>query len=581
MKTFSNFLVTFLAQWKIVGLTAILITTASFCMAQVPGLEAKHWYFGDGIYGMAFAGTPINTTINPTQLTNKANGVGYEGMVVVNDPTTGALLFYSNGDVVINRNHVQMTNGFGLIGHYSGAQSVLCLPIPGIPDQYYLLHHAAFDQGSGALYSTIVDFSNPAYPDGWVPLPTRNVMVSNANYSQANVLVSKPCTEDFWWIGHIMHTNQYHVILIGNSGFSPAASYTLAGTNTGDSYAMVHSTVANKIAISGLNLTGNGALGLILADFNCYTGWMGNATTIFPTKAGLGNFSPDGTKLYFWNDGGPTSSLHQYDLCTGVIVNMNTCCYAHDVAVAPNGKMYHIKTHYGPNPIAVINFPNLSAVGNACGYNPNGGVVGNFAGEQRRLPTFLAQPFCPTNDVDFPCMTILGSTFTFFQAQLENGTMGLDWTISQPCQGCTFEVQRGDHSGTFEAIGNLASNGKTNFQFTDSHPLETSHAYRIQLQYETGGEAYSETIWVGNGQERSVADLHIYPNPCSTTLNVHVGTQDKVNVNVFDLAGKAVLTTVLTEGFASLDLSSIAGGAYILKMTLNGKVVCKLFHKQK
>lgn len=559
----------------------ILITSANLLRAQVPGLEAKHWYFGNSIYGMSFPGTPINTTINPTQLTNKANGVGYEGMVVVNDPATGALLFYSNGMTVINRNHVQMTNGFGLIGHISGAQTVLCLPIPGIRDQYYLLHHAAYDQGSGALYSTIVDFSNPAYPNGWIPLPTKNVMVSNANYSQANILVSKPCTDEYWWIGHVIHTNQYHVMSITNFGFSPITSYTLTGTNTGDSYAMVHSPIANKLAISGMNLTGNGALGLILADFNSSTGLITNPVTIFSTKAGLGNFSPDGTKLYFWNDGGPTSSLHQYDLCTGAIVNMNTCCYAHDVALAPNGKMYHIKTHFGPNPIAVINFPNLSAVGNACGYDPNGGVIGNFAGQQRRLPIFLAQPYCPTSQVDFPCLTILGSTFTFFQGVAQDGKVTLDWSISEPCLGCEFQVQRGDFAGTFETIGSFSSNGKTSFQFTDPQPMGSFPAYRIQLNYDNGAAMYSETIWVGNGQERSVADLHIYPNPCASTLNVRVGTQDNVNVNVFDLAGKSVLTTVVTEGYASLDLSSIASGAYILKMTLNGKVVCKLFHKQK
>lgn len=557
-------------------LVLFLLLGNGTCFPQVPGIESKYWYFGTGTRGLLFGGTPIYTTYNPTLLTNKKSGVGYEGMVVVNDTLSGDLLFYSNGIEVVNKNHVTMSGGTGLFGHTSASQTVLCLPRPGIDSQFVLLHHAAFDAGSGPLYSTIVDFTTN--PLGNVPYLTKNVLISNVQYSQGNVLISKPCTNDYWWVGHINNTNQYNVIPITSAGIGIPVTFTLAGTNTGDSYAMVHSPVSNKIAIAGTNLMGLGTLGLILANFDNVSGsFYGNAVTIFPGKATLGNFSPDGSKLYFNNDW-PGHTLMQYDLNNGVTTNMNTSSYAHDCKVAPNGRMYFIHTYNSSTPIAVINCPNLSALGNACGYNTNGGVVGTFNGEVRRFPTFLARPYCPNgNEPTFPC-TLLGYNFNDFIANWKADSVVLSWEINEPCQGCKFEIQSGTDAASFETIGELHTTQDLGYESHLPKPGRIPSRYKIVLHDANGNNSYSQIVTITASTEVPFT-ARVYPNPCSSELHLDYGQTGDALVEVVDLVGRVVMEASAINGHAKLDVSTLPQSTYLIRIVLAGKANWVRFQK--
>ncbi len=79
------------------------------------------WYFGK------YSGIDFNTS-PPTSLTNSVMSA-IEGCAVASDPSTGALLFYTDGVTVWNRNHLQMVNGGGLKGSESSTQ-VLVVPLP-------------------------------------------------------------------------------------------------------------------------------------------------------------------------------------------------------------------------------------------------------------------------------------------------------------------------------------------------------------------------------------------------------------------------------------------------------------------
>jgi hypothetical protein len=522
----------------------------------VPGIEAKNWYFGVGTDGIVF---DVNNI--PYKVSNKMGGVGYEGNVTVNDPLSGSLLFYSDGQTVVNSNHVAMFNGTGLYGHMSGAQTVQCVPMPGQPGKFYLLTSRAWDFGGDNLFYSVVDFTDINYPLGKVT--NKNTLVSAALYGQANKVISKPNTQDYWWIGHVMNTNTYHIIAITAGGFSAPVTYTATGTNAGQSYAMTHHPLNNKVAVSGL-----GTLGLILMDFNSTTGVLSNPTQLFSVAAGLGNFSPNGSKLYFlMNAGG--YKLHQYDLSNGVTTNMNTCCYAHDTKTGPDGRMYHIHTYSNTNPIAVINNPDLSAVGNACGYSASAGIAGVFNGEVRRFPEFVVLPLIPP----------LGMEFVQFSAEKQSGKVRLEWEMSEGCSGCSFEVERGNGHGTYRAIGNVDFEGLI-YEYDDHTAGNESWFYRIKLIDATGKMMYSSVERVHAAADGKL-HFQVFPNPCQEELNVVSDDPDVdlVKIEVMDMAGKRLFSKTIAESSFKVDVSALAKGVYVLKTNVNGQVAFNKFEK--
>jgi hypothetical protein len=99
--------------------------------------NANYWYFGDK------AG--INFNEQPPVAMSDGQLISPEGASTMSDQN-GDLLFYSDGNVVYDRDHLQMDNGIqigGLMGHHS--QHLLChfqmmkrFSIFSIPGQYLM-----------------------------------------------------------------------------------------------------------------------------------------------------------------------------------------------------------------------------------------------------------------------------------------------------------------------------------------------------------------------------------------------------------------------------------------------------------
>ena len=113
--------------------------------------EANNWYFGD-YAGMNFGfGLPIAVTNG--QLTT------WEGCSSIST-STGALLFYTDGSLVWNKNHLLMPNGTGLMGHKSSTQSGIIVPKPSDPNHYYIFTVDARDNNlQNGLRYTLVDMT--------------------------------------------------------------------------------------------------------------------------------------------------------------------------------------------------------------------------------------------------------------------------------------------------------------------------------------------------------------------------------------------------------------------------------------
>src|SRR5688572_759904 len=100
-----------------------------FCIHLFSQNEGRFWYFGN------YAGLDFSTS-PPTVLTNGAVSTS-EGCTSISD-APGNLVLYTNGINVIDANHGNMANGFGLNGHQSTTQAALVVKQPGNSSIYYI-----------------------------------------------------------------------------------------------------------------------------------------------------------------------------------------------------------------------------------------------------------------------------------------------------------------------------------------------------------------------------------------------------------------------------------------------------------
>jgi hypothetical protein len=103
----------------------------------------------------------------------------------------------------------------------------------------------------------------------------------------------------------------------------------------------------------------------------------------------------------------------------------------------------------------------------------------------------------------------------------------------------------------------------------------------------TLGEIMTETLngagcILGNGFQPSLAgivtviydskpdyELNIFPVPSSHFINVYIGAsmQSYLNMDLFDLNGKSLITKQLDKGSNSIDLTFLQSAEYILQVT--------------
>ena len=88
------------------------------------------------------------------------------------------------------------------------------------------------------------------------------------------------------------------------------------------------------------------------------------------------------------------------------------------------------------------------------------------------------------------------------------------------------------------------------------------------------GEGNDDVTSITTLDPATSVDMKVYPNPANVTVNVAVaGVKGKTNVQVFDMSGKAVISTqvnVENDGqIISLPVDNFAQGMYFIKL-VNG-----------
>lgn len=351
---------------------------------------ANWWFFGQNA-GVTFqTGNPVAAP------GGQINTV--EGTAAISD-AAGNLLFYTEGVRIWNRNHIQMPNGFGLMGNASSTQSAVAVQKPGSPNIYYVFTVDAQAGGNGFRWSEVDMNLQAGFGD-----VTANKNILLYTPTTEKICAIKHCNNtDMWVVSHHWGSNEFRAYLVTATGINPAPVVSPVGTvhtgsNTSTIGYMKVSPDGNKIAVAVRYTSAGGQPGYVeMADFNNATGVVTNAFVLSNSMQyayGL-EFSPNSTLLYANRSQG--TIIYQYNLCAGsnaaiiasqTQVGTSTSGWAGGLQLGPDNKIYMAR--YQAQWLGVINSPNT--IGAGCNYVDNGVPLAPMT-STLGIPTFVQSYF--------------------------------------------------------------------------------------------------------------------------------------------------------------------------------------------
>ncbi|NNC93973.1 MAG: T9SS type B sorting domain-containing protein [Chitinophagales bacterium] len=183
--------------------------------------ETSVWYFGE------FAGLRFDEDTIIVLSDGQINT--FEGTSCISDKNSN-LLFYTDGSVVWNKNHLIMNNGSGLLGDPSSTQSSLILPQPGSDSLYFIFTTDKFGNANGLQYS-IVDMS---LAGGKGSVISKNIML-HSPVAEKITAAQHSNREDFWIIAHEWNSKNYLSFRLTENGIDTTLVLSSIGSTMGPS----------------------------------------------------------------------------------------------------------------------------------------------------------------------------------------------------------------------------------------------------------------------------------------------------------------------------------------------------------
>lgn len=286
------------------------------CISQK---EANIWVVGDD-YGIDFNHNRFTVFDRPSFNVDDNRGL-FTNSASICDPQTGALLFYTEGQNVWNRDFHIMPNGRELNGGRDFGQTVLIVPYPDQEDLYYLFTTRLFEDSverispSGeileksetGLYYSIIDMQLDRGRGDLIPALKNQLLLKKS--SETLTAVPHINGQDFWLLTHEWGTDRFVVYPVTSHGIGKALFFTsgqLYNTDGFDGYLQASPNGKMLVFLAG-NSPGSTPVGVPDAknpiewyNFDAATGTIFNRRVLgfYPNPVSAA-FSPDNTKLYF------------------------------------------------------------------------------------------------------------------------------------------------------------------------------------------------------------------------------------------------------------------------------------------
>ena len=389
-------------QNKVLILIGIIFLNTCLALGQKYDYQ---WLFGyktdTSIIHPDFGRSVIDFSTSPPDIYYEDRNINLDLTVVSICDTSGNLLFYTNGIVVVNHLHEIMENGNGLnpgaiansfeFWGYPNIQGALALPLPNSDSIFYLIHQRIEYStpnlpGHGStLFLTQIDMGKN---NGLGKVITKNEPIINDILEIGNLTATKHANGRDWWILHgKFDSNQFYTLLLTPDGLENHGIQevgTFAPTGIGQAIFSPDGSKYTKLDIVSAN-TGSF---LNIYDFDRCTGQLSNhiqMTHADSVNIGGVAISPNSRYLYMT----ARTLVFQYDLWAMDIEASKDTVAIHDgyfdsiglspnfflTQLAPNGKIY-INSSNSVKDLHVINSPD--SAGLAC----------NLEQHSLQLPTY-------------------------------------------------------------------------------------------------------------------------------------------------------------------------------------------------
>lgn len=122
--------------------------------------------------------------------------------------------------------------------------------------------------------------------------------------------------------------------------------------------------------------------------------------------------------------------------------------------------------------------------------------------------------------------------------------------------------------------------GTYTYVYTFTHEtIVAGKAVTVLIPFDVDGFNLGSSLIVGLESTESSNSIVVYPNPCEGEFQVDLGnwTTDAAVIEIFNMAGMPVYRENATQTVTTVNLKGIAPGAYLVRVTANGKnTVAKL-----
>lgn len=179
----------------------------------------------------------------------------------------------------------------------------------------------------------------------------------------------------------------------------------------------------------------------------------------------------------------------------------------------------------------------------------------------------------------------LDNTILDFKGVINNNITRLDWTIADNQYISYFEIERSLDGKTFDPVNQINADGQIKssasyaaFDNLEHLALPNAVYYRLKITKTNGGISYSQVIRIPFGS--SFTKLSIIPNPVHDIMQlaINAGYNGSMQVNIFDMSGKAVrsMKANIQSGInvVSFDqLSRLQEGMYVVVVNTGGEIL--------
>jgi hypothetical protein len=239
------------------------------------------------------------------------------------------------------------------------------------------------------------------------------------------------------------------------------------------------------------------------------------------------------------------------------------------------------------NPVSTSNYTWSTPDGSIVGTNSGPVITVNAPGTY--IVTQVLSTGCTTYATDTvtlnwdPLCVVLSSKLTAFNGNYRNGTVNLNWTVSNNQVTNSFTVERSTDGVNFFSTGDLPSvkyQSMASYVFNDNvHDFKTPVLYyRLKMINTQGYPVYSQIIRI-ELRNQGETGISITPNPVKDQmqLNIISNGSRNVQVQIYNMAGQIMQSTKtqVSKGFSSISLSGFdrwQRGVYAVKVMLDEEV---------